>query len=279
MRGKTGRERQISGHPHGPNTNALPPVTLPEDTLLDKALAVVLWGLGLAWLVPMMTLMMLVGLVVPADRMEFLNRLYCRGQVALTGSRWRAVVDPEVEPDAVYLFAQNHVNLLDHVTMYPATPHFKQGIELESHFRIPIYGWFMKQRGTLGVRRGDRRAFRKLVEGFRAEVARGHSLLVFPEGTRTTTGRVGPFKTGTLRMARDVGVPVVPVAVTGMYEVLRKGSWLLRPGHAVTVHVLAPIPTDDVPDEALPELAEEVRRRIAEKVDAHWAVVAPERSA
>ena len=183
----------------------------------------------------------------------------------------RAEVDPAVDPKGIYLFAQNHINLLDHVTMYPATPHFKQGIELESHFKIPVYGWFMKQRGTLGVKRGDRRAFRKLKEGFAKEVERGHSLLVFPEGTRTTTGRVGEFKTGTLRLARDCGVPIVPVAVTGMYQVLRKGSWLLRPGHTVTVYVLAPVPTDGVSDAELPALAQEVRRRIAEKVDAYWA--------
>lgn len=265
--------------PEPPTELDLEPVVLREDTIVDKAIAVLLWWLGLSWIVPMMTLMMLVGLVVRADRMEWLNRLYCRGQVWLTGSRWRAEVDPSVDPKAVYLFAQNHVNLLDHVSMYPATPHFKQGIELEAHFKIPVYGWFMKQRGTLAVRRGDRRAYRKLVEGFRAEVAQGHSLLVFPEGTRTTTGRVGPFKTGTLRMARDLGVPIVPVAVTGMYEVLRKGSWLLRPGHTVTVHILAPIPTEGLADEALPELADEVRRRIADKVDAHWAHVLPRRSA
>lgn len=256
----------------------LEPVVLRDDTVLDKVLAVILWWLGLCWLVPVMTTMMLLALVVPPDRTEWLSRLYCRGQVLVTGSRWRAVVDPAVDPKAVYLFAQNHVNLLDHVTMYPSTTHFKQGIELESHFKIPIYGWFMKQRGTLGVKRGDRRAFRKLKQGFAEQIEQGHSLLVFPEGTRTTTGRVGAFKTGTLRLARDLGIPIVPVAVTGMYEVLRKGSWLLRPGHQVTVHVLAPVQTQDVSDEELPALADEIRSRIAAIVDAHWDEVAPGRS-
>jgi 1-acyl-sn-glycerol-3-phosphate acyltransferase len=252
-------------------------VQLRPDGPLDVVIAAVLWGLGLLWLLPMMTLMMLVALVVPSDRTEWLSRLYCRGQVLVTGSRWRAEVDPTVRPDTPYLFAQNHVNLLDHVTMYPATPHFKQGIELEGHFRIPVYGWFMKQRGTIGVRRGDRRMFRHLKARMAEELAAGHSLLVFPEGTRTTTGRVGPFKAGMFRLARDLGVPVVPVAVTGMYEVLRKGSWLLRPGHRVTVHVLAPIATAGLADDELDALAETCRRRIADKVDAYWTETLPRR--
>jgi len=242
-----------------------------KNSLPETVIGSLLWAFGLAWLAPMMTVMMVVALFIPPDRTDWLSRLYCRGQVAMTGSRWRAVVDPAVDPKATYLFVQNHVNLLDHVTMYPATPHFKQGIELEEHFRIPIYGWFMKQRGTIGIRRNDRRMFRKMAEDMRLEAARGHSLLVFPEGTRTVDGRVGPFKTGVLKIARDLELPVVPVAVTGMYSVLRKGSWVLHPGHEVTVHVLAPMTTANLRDEDLPAFAEAVRQKVAEKVDAWWA--------
>lgn len=64
---------------------------------------------------------------------------------------------------------------------------------------------------------------------------------------------------------------MVPVAVTGMYEVLRKGSWLMRPGHAITVHVLAPIETEGLSDEEILALARKVEAQIAEVVDAYWA--------
>lgn len=225
----------------------------------------VLWLLGLLWLVPMMTLMMLLGLFLHPRRTDAVSRLYCRGQVCATGSRWRAVVHPDVNPATPYFFAQNHVNLLDHVTMYPATPHFKQGIELREHFRIPVYGWFMRARGTIAVDRGASGA-RALTEAVAAEVAKGHSLLGFPEGTRTLDGRVGRFRKGLFRVARDAGLPVVPVAVVGMFDVLRKGSLHLRPGD-VTVHVLAPIPTAGLADAELDVLAERVRAQIAALVE------------
>ena len=62
----------------------------------------------------------------------------------MLGTRLRHEVHPDVDPARPYMFVQNHVNLLDHCTVYNATPHFKQGVELAKHFEIPVYGWFMR---------------------------------------------------------------------------------------------------------------------------------------
>ena len=71
-------------------------------------------------------------------------------------------------------------------------------------------------------------------------------------------------------IARDLGIPIVPVAVTGMYDVMRKGSYLLRPGYDVTVYVERPIPTAGLRDDEIPALAAEVQRVVAARVDAYW---------
>ena len=246
----------------------LPPPWDRDPSVVDRAVSVALWTAGVGWIVPMMGAMMAANLVVRPDRTQWLSRLYCRGQVAMTGAHWRAVVDPAVRDDQVYLFACNHVNVLDHVTMYNATPHFKQGLELASHFRIPVYGWFMRQRGTIPVRsRKDGGQSDELREHFRAELAEGHSILAFPEGTRTRDGRVGPFRKGVFYIARELGLPIVPVAVTGMFEVNRAGSALMRPGKQITVYCDAPIEPTDEPE----VLAERVRSVVAARVDAHFA--------
>jgi len=238
--------------------------------LVDHAISAALWTAGLCWLVPVMGTMMLTALVVHPSRTEALSRLYCRGQVAMTGARWRAVVDPAVDPSKPYLFASNHVNLLDHVTMYCATPHFKQGIELEEHFRYPVYGQYMKRRGTIPVRRGDLRQLRALVERMREELATGASLLVFPEGTRTVTGHLGAFQPGLFRVVQQLGAPIVPVTVTGMYRVMRKGSYLIRPGHEVTVYCDEPIETAGMSRRDVPALIERVRTTMQARLDAYW---------
>lgn len=242
----------------------------PRPGVIDHAVSAALWTAGIAWLVPMMGAMMATALVVPPDRTEWLSRLYCRGQVAMTGARWRAVVDPEVRPEQPYIFACNHVNVLDHVTMYCATSHFKQGVELASHFRIPVYGWFMRQRGTIGVERGSpKKNLAAMTEAFAAEIERGHSILVFPEGTRSRDGRVHRFRRGTFRIAQALGVPIVPTAVTGMFDVLRTGSRLLRPGGRVTVFCDAPIPTADLTEGDVGDLAARVQAIVSARVDAH----------
>ena len=252
-----------------------PPVNLAPDGPLDYVLSAALWGLGVSWLVPMMGLQMLGHRSVGPERMQWLERLYTRGQVALTGSRWRAVVDPRIDPARPYMFFQNHVNHLDHCTMYAATPHFKQGVELEEHFKYPVYGAFMRSRGTLPVKRGSMREFLQLRDGIAAELARGRSMLIFPEGTRTLTGHLGELQSGVFRIAQELEAPIVPVTVTGMYRVMRKGSLLIRPGHDVTVYCDAPIETRGTGRRELRGIIEQVRSVMNARLDAYWQSSAP----
>jgi 1-acyl-sn-glycerol-3-phosphate acyltransferase len=243
-------------------------VTAPgKEGLRDQAVSVGLWAAGLGWLVPMMGTLALVYRVVPPERTEWLTRLYMRVQLALTLCRWRAVVHPAVDPRTPYMFLQNHINHFDYVTMYRATPHFKQGIEREDHFRYPFYGWLMRSRGTIPIKKGVRNQSPEVLERIRRAAAGGASVVGFPEGTRTLTGRVGEFRKGLFFIARDVGLPIVPVAVTGMYRVMHKGSWVIHPGADVTVWCEEPVPTAGLSDDQIPALVERVRAAIARRVD------------
>jgi 1-acyl-sn-glycerol-3-phosphate acyltransferase len=240
-------------------------------TLKDKLVSVGLWTAGVSWLAPAMGAMTLVYSAVPAQRVNILGRLYCTVQIALTGSRWKAVVHPKVDPNRPYIFVQNHTNHFDHVMLYNATPHYKQGLELESHFKYPFYGWFMKARGTIPVKRGERGQTSDLVERMRREVEEGRSILAFPEGTRSRTGRVTAFRTGIFYIARELGVPIVPVAVTGSFDMMRPGSLIIRPGADITVYCEEPVETAGASEADVPRIAERVRSAVRARVDAYWA--------
>ena len=249
----------------------MPDFTWKEATLLEKLSSLSVWVACLLFVIPMgATMLLLQHYFHPAD-LDPISRWFVRGFTVLCRMRWRAVVHPGIDPDRPYIFCQNHVNHFDFFICYRATPHFKQGLELEDHFRWPVYGWVMKQRGTIPVRPGARGRVAELREGFRKEIEQGNSILAFPEGGRTLDGRVAPFRSGVFYIARDLGVPVVPVAVTGTQDVMRKGSLLIRPDRDVTVYCEEPVETTGVPDEEMDALVERVHGAIARRVDAYFA--------
>jgi 1-acyl-sn-glycerol-3-phosphate acyltransferase len=96
-------------------------------------------------------------------------------------------------------------------------------------------------------------------------LGRGHSLMGFPEGTRSLDGRVQEFKKGIFYMAVEAGVPVVPVIINGTRLVMRKGSRVCTPG-PVQMEVLPPVSTQGYEVANLDELVERVRQQIAARV-------------
>jgi 1-acyl-sn-glycerol-3-phosphate acyltransferase len=240
---------------------------------IDYALSAALWVAGVSWGLPTLT-----GLTVLCnqlganpDKLQPLYRVYSAIQLGLLGIKLKHHRHPDVLPDRPYFFLQNHVNHFDFITCHNTSPHYRQGLELASHFKYPLYGPFMRSRGTVAVHPGQGGQSERLREDIRAEIDRGRSLLAFPEGTRTTTGRVGPFRKGIFFIARDLGVAIVPTTVTGMYEVMRKGSVMLRPGYEVNVYMDQPIEMAGLSDDEVMAVMERTRAIIAGHVDDYYA--------
>ena len=105
---------------------------------------------------------------------------------------------------------------------------------------IPIVGWAMARAGNIAVARGDgASALRGLVKQAKAAVADGCSIVIFPEGTRVAPGDERPYQVGTAALYRQLGLPVVPMALnSGLFWGRRK--WTKRPG-TITLEVLPPI--------------------------------------
>ena len=125
----------------------------------------------------------------------------------------------------------------------------------------------MKAIGTVGVPADGRYAgYRRLLADTKRALDRGVSLVVFPEGTRTLTGRVGPFQVGFFRWAIRRGCPIVPVSIVGAYEFSRKGSWLMRPS-TIVVHLHDTIDTTGLTRADAEALMTRTRRIVSGPVD------------
>ena len=109
-----------------------------------------LWGMS--WLHFLISVPILIGLAAVLDprKHDWLQRDFCRRIVFLSGARLEVRRSPGFDPQRTSFFMVNHVNLFDPFFLYCAIPQFVRGWELESHFKIPAYGWLMKRFGNGG---------------------------------------------------------------------------------------------------------------------------------
>lgn len=187
--------------------------------------------------------------------------------VWLTGSRVDVIRDPEFDPNRVSVFCQNHVSIIDGHLACQVIPHRFCGIMNHWHFNVPGYGWIMTHARGIAVypKKSGRTA--EMAEQAKKRKSEGISILAFPEGHRTLDGSVGPFKRGIFFMARDAGIPVVALAVRGIYDVNRKGSFHFNRGKTIEVYIGKQFETAGLDDKQLEALAAEMRQIVANWVE------------
>ena len=131
------------------------------------------------------------------------------------------------------LFLANHVSNLDPPVLFPLLPGRSSVLLKRELMSIPILGTAMKMAGFVPVERAARRnAAQASVTAAAAALASGLHILIFPEGTRSSDGRLAAFKKGPFYLALQSGAPVIPVVLSGTERMLRKGSMAVQPGIA-----------------------------------------------
>jgi 1-acyl-sn-glycerol-3-phosphate acyltransferase len=158
----------------------------------------------------------------------------------------------------------NHQSLYDIPVLFQALPGRLRMVTKDELFKVPVWGKAMTAAGFLRIDRRDRdQAVTALREQGGALLAAGTRVWIAPEGTRSRTGALGPFKSGGFRMALESRVRILPVAIDGTRHVLPAKGVVVHRGHRVTVTVMASIDPQVYGVERRKELMAEVRGRIA----------------
>lgn len=151
----------------------------------------------------------------------------------LVGVRLRPVGLEKVEDRRAYLFMSNHVSNLDPPIITRVLNRRISIMTKQELFKIPLFGRAMRDSGFVPVNRtNSRAAVESIREGARV-LQSGMPMLVFPEGTRSSDGKLLPFKKGSFHLAMEAGVPVVPVTIVGSYEIWPKGRMSMHAGEVV----------------------------------------------
>jgi 1-acyl-sn-glycerol-3-phosphate acyltransferase len=236
--------------------------------LVEILRSLMLWGLS--WLHFLIVVPALIALAIILDprKHDYLQRGLCRRIAFFSGAKVMVKEESGFDRTRTSFFMVNHVNLFDPFILYCAIPQLVRGWELESHFRIPIYGWLMKRFGNVPVPNvRSPKDLKRLWRLTQEATNSGVSLIVFPEARRTRNGRLGDFEDGGFRLAQQLGVPIVPVSLVGSFHHLRTGDWILRPA-TITVILHATIDTKGMTKDDIPALKERVREQIATSVEA-----------
>lgn len=231
------------------------------------------WGFGIItflWgilTVPMIVILILLGALVmgPHRSFWFFGPWWHRQFFAVCGIT-RRITGWDDLPEAIRngkqpaIFMSNHQSQLDPPYLLGAIPTHAVYIAKKELKWVPFIGWAAASAGAIFIDRSNReRAVASLHEAA-MKVRGGRNVVIFPEGTRTRTGELLPFKKGGFNLAMDAGVPIVPIAIRGGFRILPKGARRVRPG-LYEVRFGAPVDPAAFPDRDA--LMAEVRGRIA----------------
>jgi len=180
--------------------------------------------------------------------------------VELAGVKIEVRGRENLTPGQNYIFMSNHVSNLDPPVLIPSVPGRCSVLVKKELFRVPILGTGMRQADLVPVDRSDRESAIESVHAASEVMKKGLHMIIYPEGTRSTDGRLRRFKKGPFHLACESGVPVVPVTILGTFESWPKTRFALRPGTA-TLIFHAPINPKQYADRE--ELMRDVREEIA----------------
>ncbi len=202
-------------------------------------------------------------------RLVVLHRFTCFWASLYTwfNPAWPVTIEgrDKIRPGTTYVMVANHLSLLDILVLFRLFRHFKWVSKIEN-FSVPFIGWNMSMNRYIKLRRGDRESVVQMMEACEKTIGEGSSIMMFPEGTRSSTGQMRPFKPGAFELALKTQTPILPIVIFGTADALPKRGFVLQGRHPIRIVVLDPIPHERGADMSVDELTAHVRDVIANEI-------------
>ncbi len=168
------------------------------------------------------------------------------------------------DPRRPYIVVANHQSFVD-MLLISHLPWEMKWLSKEDFFKYPLVGWLMRMAGDIKLIRGKKESVVAAMESCKDRLSKHVSVMIFPEGTRSTDGEVRKFKDGAFRLAIETGTPILPLVLDGTHPALQKGDWRFGVTDA-EVRVLDPIETTGMTLDDVSSLRDRVRTMIADEL-------------
>ncbi len=159
-----------------------------------------------------------------------------------------------------YVVIANHESYAD-VFLLSCFPWEMKWLSKDTMFKLPFMGWMMQMAGDIKLVRGKRESAIDAINQCRDRLGKKVSIMIFPEGTRSRSWAMLPFKDGAFRLAIEAGAPILPIAVTGTRNAMAKGTFRFLPARAIA-QLLEPIETTGLTLRDIAVLKQQARERI-----------------
>ena len=169
--------------------------------------------------------------------------------------RWRQRIEglEHVDRSRPYVIVLNHNTVVDIPALYYLPLNFRW-VSKREVFRVPFFGQFLVLHGDICIDRGRAsEAMAQLLREGGKWLGRGASVAIFPEGTRSKDGEIRRFKAGAFLLAKELGVPILPVVMDGTRTLMRP-NLLFNWGNRIRIRVLPPVSADEVAASEVHEL-------------------------
>jgi len=161
------------------------------------------------------------------------------------------------------ILVANHRSLIDILALYKIRRPFKWTSK-DENFRLPFVGMVLSLTNSIRIKRESLRSGAQFLSQAEKEIARGSSVLLFPEGTRSKTREMRPFKEGAFLLAKRTSCGIIPIVHAGSELTFDKGSWVLKGKARIYIRVLDEIPPTQVEQLEVKDLMEHTRKIMEE---------------
>ena len=221
------------------------------------------WTIGLLFFIISFIIISISILTLQREKTGKITRFLFQIQVWLLGIKLVIKGNNHIKKNQPYLIMGNHQSLFDIFVIPAAIPLCFVGIEASQHFSYPFFGYLIRKWGNIPIDRNNLESAMNSLEQAKKTIEAGMSIGVMPEGHRTTTGKMEPFKKGPFHLAKAAKADILPFGINGLYQYNRKGAFQINPGK-VTLTFGEPILYDTIEKLSVEELREMVFHTIKE---------------
>lgn len=195
-----------------------------------------------------------------------ISRIWCWIVYKCMGFSFSLHGAEKITPGASYIVTPNHQGNADILALIMMLPVRFRWVIKKELLKIPFFGWALGRTGAISLDRSDPRKAVESLKGAKEKLKDGWSVLIYPEGTRSSDPHLQPFKKGAFMLAVQTGIPILPVTCNGAFHLLPRKTIVFYPGH-IAVRIGNPISTEGLTERDVPDLMERTRLEILKNLD------------